>query len=101
MRGLRSTLILLVVLGALVGYIYYVDARKPAGGEDSKQKAFTGVSADTIEELQIKAEDGQVSRVQKSGEQWKLVDPVRADADATEASSVATSLASLDINRVV
>jgi hypothetical protein len=100
MRGLRSTLILLVVLAGLVGYIYY-DSKKPAASTDTKQKAFSGVTADAIEELQIKAADGETSRVQKTGDQWKLADPVNADADGNEVSSVTTSLASLDINRVV
>ena len=100
MRGLRSTLILLVVLAGLVGYIYY-DSKKPAASTDTKQKAFSGVTADAIEELQIKAADGETSRVQKTGDQWKLADPVNADADSNEVSSVATSLASLDINRVI
>jgi hypothetical protein len=68
---------------------------------DTKQKAFSGMTADAIEELQIKAADGETSRVQKSGDQWKLTDPVNADADSNEVSSVTTSLASLDINRVI
>ncbi len=102
MRRLRSTILLLVVLAGLVGYIYFVDAKKPAAGDAAaKEKAFTGVAADQIEELQIKASDGQVSRIEKSGEQWKLVDPVKADADATEASSVTNAIATLDVNRVV
>jgi Domain of unknown function (DUF4340) len=100
MRRLRSTLILLVVLAGLVGYIYY-DSKKPAASTDTKEKAFSGVTADAIEELQIKAADGDVSHVQKTGDQWKLVDPVKADADGNEVSSVATSLASLDVDRVV
>jgi hypothetical protein len=100
MRGLRSTLILLVVLAGLAGYIYY-DSKKPATSADTKEKAFSGVTADAIEELQIKAADGDVSKVQKSGDQWKLVEPVKADADSTEVSSVTSSIASLDINRVV
>jgi hypothetical protein len=101
MRGLRSTLILLVVLAGLVGYIYYVDAKKPASGTETKDKVFTNLTADNIEELQFKSADGQTSRVEKTGDQWKLVDPVKADADTTEVASVAASLASLEINRVV
>src|SRR5215216_3791748 len=100
MRGLRSTLILLVVLAGLAGYIYY-DSKKPPASTDTKQKAFGGVTADAIEELRIKAADGETSRVQKNGDQWKLADPVNADADSNEVSSVTTSLASLDINRVI
>jgi hypothetical protein len=100
MHRLRSTLILLVVLAGLVGYIYY-DSKKAPASTDTKEKAFAGVTADAVEELQIKAADGDVSHVQKTGDQWQLVDPVKADADSNEFTSVTTSLASLDINRVI
>lgn len=101
MRGLRSTLVLVVVLVGLVAYIYFIDSKKPAAGTDTKQKVFTNVTADSIDELQFKSEDGQVSKVDKMGDQWKLVEPVQADADSTEIASVTGALASLDINRVV
>ena len=45
MRGLTSTLILVVVLAGLGGYIYFVDSKRPAPGADgssaAKEKVFT------------------------------------------------------------
>ena len=36
MRGLTSTLVLVVVLAGLGGYIYFVDSKKPAASADRK-----------------------------------------------------------------
>ena len=41
MHGLKSTIALVVVLGGLVAYIYFVDAKRPATSPDAKEKAFT------------------------------------------------------------
>lgn len=101
MRGLKSTIALLVVLIGLVAYIYFVDSKKPASdAAETKAKAFT-VDADQIEEIQIKPASGEASRVQKTNGTWQLVEPEKADADQGQVSNAATSLASLEINRVV
>lgn len=101
MRGLRSTLVLLAILAGLVGYIYFVDSKKPAAGADTKEKVFTGVTADSIDAIEFKSADGQMSKVEKAGDQWKLVDPVQADADAAEVSAVTNAIATLDVDRVL
>jgi hypothetical protein len=101
MRGLKSTIALLVVLIGLVAYIYFVDSKKPASGApETKAKAFT-VDADQIEEIQIKPASGEASRVQKTNGTWQLTEPEKADADQGQVSNAATSLATLEINRVV
>jgi Domain of unknown function (DUF4340) len=100
-RGVKSTIALLVVLIGLVAYIYFVDSKKPASGApETKAKAFT-VDADQIEEIQIKPASGDASRVQRANGTWQLVEPEKADADQGQVSNAATSLATLEINRVV
>ena len=101
MRGMKSTLALLVILIGVVAYIYFVDSNKPTGDTETKEKAFTDVKADEIEELQIKSADGQTTRLQKADGRWQLVEPIKADADQTETSNITSSLASVDITRVV
>jgi len=101
MRGFKSTLALLVILIAVVGYIYFVDAKKPVNDTAAKEKAFTGVTADDVEEIQVKSAEGESSRLQKIDGKWQVVDPIKAEADNTEASNIASSLASIDIQRVV
>jgi len=80
-RGLKSTIALAVVLLGLVGYIYFVDSKKPASGAaEVKAKAFT-VEADQIEEIQIKPAAAESSRAEKTNGTWQLVEPEKTDAD--------------------
>ncbi len=101
MRGLRSTALLLIVLGGLVAYIYFVDSKKPSSGTTTKDKAFAALDAAEIEEVQLKSEGGETARVQKTGETWKLVEPEAVDADAVALSTLTTTIAGLEVERVV
>jgi hypothetical protein len=100
MRGLKSTLALLVVLVGLGAYIYFV-ASKPDDSATSSEKVFASVEASSIEELKIKSDAGEVTTVKKDGAAWKIVDPVSAPASDTEISSITSALSSLEIARVV
>lgn len=100
MRRFASTIVLVLVLAGLAGYIYFIDSKEEPGSSD-KEKVFGSVTADDIEEIQVKSADGENSRLQKSDGKWQLVEPVKAAADEGEASSLASSLASLEVNRVV
>ena len=103
MRGLTSTLILVVVLAGLGSYIYFVDSKRPAssadGSSETKGKVFT-VEADKINELRITYQ-GETSLVRKDAAGWKLIEPVQVDADPPEAIGVTTALGNVDIVRVV
>jgi hypothetical protein len=100
MRGVWSTLALLVVLGGLVGYIYFVDRNRPTDTAEAKPKAFQ-VSPENIEEVQIKNASGETAHVQRVDANWRLVEPEKADADATEVATITSSLAGLEVQRVV
>ena len=52
MRGLKTTIGLLVVLGGLGGYIYYDSQKKPADDPSvSKlEKVFAGLQSDKVDE---------------------------------------------------
>lgn len=99
MRGVWSTLALVLVLAGLLGYIYFVDARREP--DDDREQAFASVTADDIEEVRITSADGATSRLTKTDGAWRLVEPVQAEADESEISSITSSLASVDIQRVV
>lgn len=102
MRGLRSTLILIVVLAGLTGYIYYLNGKdKNGGSSDSKEKPFASVKAEDIEDIQIKSADGQTSHLQKTNGTWKIVEPEQVEADQNEVMSITSSLATLEFQRVV
>jgi hypothetical protein len=103
MRGITSTLILVVVLAGLGAYIYFVDSKRPAasadGSSETKEKVFT-VEADKINELRITTQ-GESSLLRKDDSGWKMIEPAPIDADPPEVIGVATALTNIDIVRVV
>jgi hypothetical protein len=102
MRGFRSTLVLLVVLLGLVGYIYVYETKKPDSSvaTEQKQKVFTA-DADKISELEVTSASGDRTVLKKSGDAWRIAEPIDARADDTEVSGIVSNLASLEIQRVV
>ncbi len=102
MRGLRSTIALLVVFVGLGGYIYFVTWKKPAADTESKQeKVFASVQADKIDELRIKSASGDTTTLKKTDGGWQLVDPAAVRADESEVSGITTNLASATVTRIV
>jgi hypothetical protein len=101
-RGL-STLVLVVLALALGAYIYFVESkRKPASERsEEKGKAFVGLDSAAVEELEVKASSGDLTKVKKDGGRWKVVAPITGDADDTEVSAITSNLASLEVQRVV
>jgi Domain of unknown function (DUF4340) len=103
MKGLRSTIALIVVLGGLAAYIYFVTWKTPEGGDTAKKtdKVFAGVQADKIEEIRISTSGGDATTVKKDNATWQVVQPVAAKADETEVSGITSALATTDIVRVI
>ena len=103
MGRLTSTLILVVVLAGLGGYIYFIDAKKPLAGADGstgeKEKVFT-VDAAKINELRITYK-GESTLLKKDNSGWKIVEPAPMDADPPEAIGVAPALTNVEIVRVI
>ena len=102
MRSVWSTLALVVVLAGLVGYIYFVDSKRDSSTADVKEKVFGGtLSTADIEDVQITLAGGEKARLQKTDAVWRLVEPTQAPADESELTSITSSLASLEMQRVV
>jgi hypothetical protein len=99
--GLRSTIVLLVVLAGLGGYIYFVESERDPAAADAKARAFPDLSADAIEEIQIKNGDGETSRVVRAGDDWRLTEPRALDADTGVVGTVTSNLSTLEVQRVV
>jgi hypothetical protein len=100
MRGLRSFIVLLLIAIPL-GWYAYRDSQRPLGDDaPKKEKVFT-VDSEKIEEITIKSESGEQTRLQKSGSDWKIVAPTTAAPDSTEVSGLTMNLSTLEIQRVV
>jgi hypothetical protein len=102
MRGLRSTIALIVVLAGLGAYIYFVTWKKTPETSTSKQeKVFAGVESDKVEEVTVKAEKGDITTLKKENGTWNIVAPLTAKADESQSSAIANALSQLEIVRVV
>ncbi len=104
MRGLRSTIAFIVVLAGLSAYIYFVTSKKPATGSEAgptREKVFAALEADKIDELRIKSESGETTAVKKNGADWQVIEPASLPADQSGVSGITTSLAQVDVVRVV
>src|SRR5436853_544324 len=102
MRGLRSTIALLVVLIGLCAYIYFVLSKKPeTGAETAKERVFVSLDADKIDEVTVKSESGDTTTLKKANGMWQITAPLMVKADQMQVGSLATNLSTLEITRVV
>lgn len=101
MRGLRSTIALVVVLAGLFAYIYFVTWKQPAEPASKLEKVFAGLAVDKIDELKITSDKGDVTTLKKDSGGWQIVSPVTAKADETEASGIANALGQAEVSRVI
>src|SRR5580704_16871641 len=102
MRGLASTIALLLVLIGLGAYIHFVTNKR--SGEDTgpkKEKVFAGVEPDKIEELKVKSESGDVTSLKKVSGTWQIVAPVSAPAAESEIIGLTSALGQMEIVMVI
>ena len=103
MRGLWSTIALIVVLAGLGAYIYFVDSKRPATtaveGEPAREKFFS-VETDKINEIRLTVK-GQPMLLRKEEGGWKMIEPIAVDADPPEALGMAQAISSIESVREV
>jgi hypothetical protein len=102
MRGGRSLLVLFVAFGALLAYVYFVDAKKPVSeaGVETRDKVFT-LDSEKVDALKVTSSSGETSTLTKAKDGWQLVEPVAAKVDDGEVSGITSNLASAEIQSVV
>jgi hypothetical protein len=92
---------LAVVLIGLGAYIYFVASKPSDDAASTQEKMFTGLEADAIEDVKLKAEAGDVTNLKKEGGTWRIVAPVEAPASETDATAIANVLGQMRIVRVI
>lgn len=102
MRGLKSTIALLVVLVGLGSYIYFVTWKKTDSSSlPSKDKVFAGVEPAQLEELTVTSTGGEVTALKKSADKWQIVKPIETAAAESDVAVVTSAIGQMEINRVV
>jgi len=99
MRGLRSTIFLLLVLVGLGAYIYW--AVPESDSAPDVDHVFEALEPNSVVELTLTTSAGDVTNLEKDGEDWRIAAPVTAPASSSEASSLTRTLESLELVRVV
>ncbi len=101
MRGVRSTLVLLVAALALGAYIYFVESERPPAGTPDAPETVFDVESDDIDSLAVTASNGDRTVIEKDGDRWRIVEPFAVNVDVTQVVSLTSSLANLEIQRAV
>ncbi|MBY0371739.1 DUF4340 domain-containing protein [bacterium] len=109
-KSIRSTLVLLAVLGGLVAwYAIYENRVRPKQAEKEEQaKLFVTTPADSIQEISIEQRQGEAKdakyrtvTLKKAGSEWNLTSPVEDRGDNNAASGLVSLLTSSKQDRVV
>jgi hypothetical protein len=102
MRGLKSTIALVIVLIGLGAYIYFVTWKKSDTDTGTKQeKVFAALPADKIEELKVTSSAGDATTLRRESGAWQITQPLAAKADESEASAITSALSSVELVRVI
>ena len=103
MRRLRSTLVLLVLFLAIGGYAWFVERERPPASEAEVNENAFDIAAGRITDLTVRAVNGDVTVLTRTENEidWMVSAPVATEADDNAATAIATTLAALEIRRVV
>ena len=101
MHRFRSTLVLLVISLGLGAYIYFVERhREPALEETPNEQLFT-FEENEVADLHVRGTSGNVTSLHRTDGTWRVIAPVDSVADEVTVSSITSSLATLEIRRVL
>lgn len=102
MRGGRSFLILLVLAVGVGWYAFFVEPKNDSAREKltKREKVFT-VESEKIDEMTVKSQSGDITKLKKANNAWKIVMPATLDTDPAEVSAITTALAGLETEKVV
>ncbi len=96
----KNLAILAGVVIAVLAYILIFERHQPTSVEARRDadKVFPGLEADDITGLLVEGPDGRV-RLEKTGEDWRLREPIDYPADASTVGSTLSSLTGLSADR--
>jgi hypothetical protein len=101
MRGFRSTIALVAVALGLFAYVYFFESKRPEGEAETREKVFSAVDSDAIEEIRVKGATGEATLLRKRDGAWEVEEPALGAADFSEVSRITSNLTMLEMERVV
>ncbi len=95
----RNTLLLALVVAAVAVFVWFYEIEggaERAKQEEASKRLFAGVTAEQIQSIELRTEDGTTARLERAGDEgWQLVAPLAYPADRFAVDGVASALADL------
>jgi len=94
----RNTLLLLLVLLGLGGYVYWVEL--PQAEKEEKKEKLVEVEADQVTEIVLTAPDREIALVKSDGA-WRLIRPIAGDADESTVKAILSTLGAAEVKKAL
>ncbi len=91
----RNTLLLALILAGLGAYLYLVEMPREAA--KTAAKSLISFDKSKVSKIQLSYPDRKIT-LEKSGDEWRLTEPLKADADQTAVSNLINSIASAEVS---
>jgi hypothetical protein len=95
---LRTTIILLVVLLGLGGYVYWVEL--PKAQQEAKKKTLFEFKADDVSEVSLVYQDRQIV-LKKQGQDWRMTQPMDVAADSVSANNLVNAISECEVKKEI
>jgi len=95
----KTTLILMIVFGALLAFIFLSDIREK--GKPATADKLVDLSSEEVEKIIFKTEEETITFAKNDEGNWLITNPLEAKADKYEVDRIAGDFSALDIDRVV
>jgi hypothetical protein len=102
MRGGKSLLVILAVAAGIGAYVYFVEMKRDISDPSlKKEKIFPEVTSGKVEEIEVHAENGDVTTLKKTGDTWQIVAPATLEVDGPAVSAVASTLETIEAQKIL
>ncbi len=95
----RNTLVLLLVLIALGGYLYFVE--RPSQEREAEAKKLVTLTKDDVTGVTLAYPDRTIVLEKNADGHWRLTQPVTADADDPVVNNMLVAIAEADVSRTL
>jgi hypothetical protein len=96
----KNLLVLAAIVLAVGAYIFLFERHQPSTGEAAKQaeKVLPDLASEDVISIVVEGHHGRV-KLEKSDDEWRLVEPFDYPADASKVSSALSALTGLEADR--
>src|SRR5215207_477137 len=95
----RKSLLMLVVLLILGGYIYFVEV--PREQKEAEGKKLVVLDKDAVAEIALTYPERAVTLKKTEAGKWRITQPVEADADESTVNNLITAVVDAEVKRTL